>query len=393
MNNPHDSNFVSWTAIGGGRCRDRVTPSVLVCAQHNRRSGQHVARSNIDPTRSHLNECLHGGGTPAEIVKRHTERLALTTKPVRKGSSTAIEIVFSPPNDKATTEFFEACLQWTAANFGGRENILSFDIHNDEAIPHAHVLATALTDGIVSARRIIGRRDLTQALRKRFDADVGARFGLPALSAFDHQARTNLAQRVIAYMTDSDHPATADVALWVTIQQCIAEHPKRFATALRLPILSGFVDSETASSPPSTLTFAKPELLSCVALSENCRKPPSTLGNGSIPKAKRVKTFVEIMTGRGKRTVEDANAKRTRSHNPVCDVSQAVSGTGHSEKNDVSGTSFTDTIRVRDSDFASQSFDPETGEFVEAPIRPQLQKLTAAKWVSDELALRSVGVG
>jgi len=125
--------------------------------KHNRRT---IPCKNADATRSHKNVIL-AGALGADGVMATAERLVLGTgsKP-RRNASWAIELLFTLAPDHGLNDqtYFESCLDWASERYGSG-NILSADVHRDEAAPHMHVLVIALRGGKLQGSVILGCKD------------------------------------------------------------------------------------------------------------------------------------------------------------------------------------------------------------------------------------------
>jgi Plasmid recombination enzyme len=356
------SLFLAFAKLkGGGR--------VLAAARHNKRELQNErgAASHIDEQRSSLNYCLAGEITAKGIdaaAKRRLSDAGITT--LRKDAVRVIEAVFSLPSRSAIDHraYFTDCTRWVGERFGNA-NMLSSDVHLDEAAPHCHVLFVPLVDGRMRGSDLLGGRARLAELANDFHAKIATLYGLPRrVPKLAGEKKHALAEMIVKrLLSDSDGATTSKV--WQSIRDAIENDPEPFAAQLGID-----------TPQPET-------------------------------KPKR-KSFVETMTGTGKRTTEDNNrigfADTPRASKPILcrvrnfadDVSQLKAASNDREsvpnlipkKYSASDTEipFTPTTRVRDSDFSVNCFNPETGEFVESPKRPQLQKLAAAKWVNDQLS-------
>lgn len=76
--------------------------------------------------------------------------------------------------------YFKRALKFIAAEFGGKENILTAAIHRDETTPHMQVLVMPFdrTTNRFSASKMIGGPVGLSAIQDRFHADCGAPHGL-----------------------------------------------------------------------------------------------------------------------------------------------------------------------------------------------------------------------
>jgi hypothetical protein len=333
---------------GGGR--------VLAAARHNKRELQNErgATSHIDSKRSPLNYRIAGYATPAEIDAAVKAAIESTGKTLRRDAVRVIEAVFSLPRDSAIDQrsYFADCTHWIGERFGVA-NLLSSDVHRDEAAPHCHVLFLPLVDGRLRGSDLLGGRAQLAKLADEFHAKVATLYGLPKRAPkLMGERKQTLSKSVIDRLLSASD-ATTRSQVWQSIRDAIERDPEPFATQLGIEL------------------------------------PSDT-------KRRREKSFVAKMTATGKRTTEDTKpigfVKPRETSNPIlCRVRASaadVPSIARPSDSPIAEPEFIESQRVRDSDFSSQSFDAETGEFVEVPIRPQLQKLAAATWVNDELASR-----
>jgi hypothetical protein len=280
-----------------------------------------------------------------------------------------VEAVFSLPRNSTIDHrsYFADCTQWIGERFG-ESNILSSDVHLDEAAPHCHVLFLPLVDGRMRGSDLLGGRARIAELANDFHAKVATLYGLPRrVPKLDYERKQRLAKIVIERLLSTSSAATT-CEVWQSTRGAIENDPEPFAAELGIEL-------PEHDTPPKR------------------------------------KTFTDTMIGKGKRTSEDANpigfVKRSKTSNhilcrvrlsaddvsqpkPAPDACQPIrtierADSDQSEKNSVSDTGFSETTRVRDSDYSPESFNPETGEFVEKKVRPQHRKLAAAKWLDDQL--------
>lgn len=97
---------------------------------------------------------------------------------LRKDYTQAVELLFSLPPDTAinTQEYFERCVVWVERHFGAG-NILSADVHRDEAAPHCHVLVLPLVDGQMRGANLLALSHVAR-LRDDFDKEVAKHYGM-----------------------------------------------------------------------------------------------------------------------------------------------------------------------------------------------------------------------
>jgi Plasmid recombination enzyme len=364
-----NSLFLAFAKLkGGGR--------LLAAARHNKRELQNERRaaSHIDARRSSMNYCLAGEITAKGIDNAAKQMLAdAGIATLRKDAVRVIEAVFSLPSKSEIDHraYFTDCTRWVGERFGVA-NVLSSDVHLDEAAPHCHVLFVPLVDGRMRGSDLLGGRARLAELANDFQANIATLYGLPRrVPKLAGEKKHALAEMIVKrLLSDSDGATTSKV--WQSIRDAIENDAEPFAAQLGID---------------------RPQLET---------------------KPKR-KSFVETMTGKGKRTTEDNNrigfARAPRASNPILcrvrnsadDVSQLNAASNDrravpdliGKKNSVSDTEIpiTETTRVRESNFSVNQFNPETGEFVSIPKRPQLQKLAAAKWVNSQLSKTTAARG
>ena len=219
---------------------------VLQAARHNRRTlaPEVDFRGSIDPARSRLNETLHGPPTPEEVAARAKAlmRAALGDKTVRKDAVLAIEVVFSLPvnhrlpNDRA---YFESCWHWAAAEFGGIDNILSVDIHRDEAAPHCHVLVLPLLDGRMQGARMLGFKSAFASRQARFQEQVAQPFGLGRAPTALSAPQRKMAARMVRQCLEARQDSALSSAIWSAVHHAIEANPLPCLQLLDLPIPEG----------------------------------------------------------------------------------------------------------------------------------------------------------
>jgi hypothetical protein len=155
---------------------------LLAAARHNKRVIQREigAAGHIDATKMHLNYALLGDATPEAVAAKAKSILqSLGITKLRKNAVIAIEIVFSLPVHAQIDHraYFTDCLTWAAGQFGA-DNLLSVDVHLDEAAPHCHILLLPLLGGRMRGSDVMGNRQALQARQTSFYEQVSQRYGL-----------------------------------------------------------------------------------------------------------------------------------------------------------------------------------------------------------------------
>lgn len=231
--------FMSVNKLGGnGR--------VLQAARHNRRSlaPEVDVGGSIHSSLSHLNETLHGPSTPEEVAAhaKTLMRAALGDKTVRKDAVLAIEVVFSlPVNHRLPDDrtYFESCWHWAATEFGGVDNILSVDIHRDEAAPHCHVLVLPLLNGRMQGAKMLGYKSAFASRQERFQAQVAKPFGLGKAPTALSAPQRKMAARMVRQCLEARQDSALSSAIWSAIRQAIEVNPLSCLQLLDLPIPEG----------------------------------------------------------------------------------------------------------------------------------------------------------
>lgn len=201
--------------------------------KHNRRKLPEE-RSHIDPTRSVLNYSLYGEGNPKDIAlhaKFVMFKAGIATP--RKNGVMGVEIIFSLPinrHQQDTRPFFQDCLSWVQRTLPGE--LLAFDVHLDEAAPHAHAVILPLVNGRMQGRDMIGGIGNMNRLRKTWFNDVGRHYGLNQGNAkLSKQDKNMLARAVIKTITNDP---VQQSTLWPLIHDVIHSNPGPYAQHLGL---------------------------------------------------------------------------------------------------------------------------------------------------------------
>lgn len=155
---------------------------ILSAAKHNKRTlkAELGAGAHIDARKTPLNYSLTEP-TTAEQVDR-TAKVAMVQAGIDKPRSNqvmAIEILFSLPINRYQQDnrpFFQCCMDWTKNNIPG--TLLTFDVHLDESVPHAHALILPLVDNKMQGNKIMGGIGNLTRLRNLFYSEVARHYGL-----------------------------------------------------------------------------------------------------------------------------------------------------------------------------------------------------------------------
>jgi len=208
-------------------------------ARHNKRAIQAElgASGHIDATRSHLNITLMGPATADEVARLAKFKIseAGITKE-RKNGVMGVEVVFSLPagHQFDVITYFTACAQWAGTEFGGLDNIVSVDIHRDEAQDHAHVLLVPLFGGRLLGSDAVGNRRKLSELQDKFYKDVAAGFGFSKpRSRVSGNHKVQMVRQVLHRLRNDT--ATKSL-IWSLIREAISRDPQPFALALGIEL-------------------------------------------------------------------------------------------------------------------------------------------------------------
>ena len=329
---------------------------IKAAARHNRREIQAEmgADSHIDPTRTRLNQTLQGAATPDGVAQLAKDLMrGAGIGKLRKDAVLGIEAVFSLPPDTAIndTAYFTDCATWAGGYFGGAQNILSVDIHRDEAAPHCHVLILPLVDNRMDGSNLVGGKQKMLDMQKLFFEAVASRYGLrKAPARLSGEPKQAAGKAVLQKLRE-----TADTALtskvWATFREAIERDPAPYLMALGLVI-------------------DKPK--------------------------KALKTMAAIFTGKGK----GGNRQTENLSNPIGFAvpakRQTLCSVGFADKplpvkeperpiEPQRDHSEGETKRVRESELDPALFDPVTGEFMKPPQTTRLNRAAADSWVAGAL--------
>ena len=199
-------------------------------AKHNKREIQAElgATGSIDPTRSHLNYALLGPATASGVAQlaKDLMRAAGVVKD-RKNGVLGIEVLFSLPHGHPVDDrvYFTACVDWAARYFRGASNILSADVHHDEAQLHCHVLILPLRDGKMSASKMVGNTQNLEAMQDQFYAEVAQLYGLRKPSRkLSVTAKKAGAKAVLQHLRETGDNALQSAG-WANIRAGIENDP------------------------------------------------------------------------------------------------------------------------------------------------------------------------
>lgn len=222
-----------------------VQYGLFALLKHHKRTEK--PKDNIDPKKSILNYSLSeiNGNiivTPEAITSyANTQMLAAGVIKRRINGVMAVEVLFSLPIDwhtRDTRPFFIDSMAWVKQNFEGE--LLSFDVHLDEAAPHAHALILPLVDGKMQGNKMIGGKGNLMRLINLFHKDVAKQYGLSRseYKRVNSADKAELSQTVLNRLqSDSIMKST----VWAWIRDTIVNDPFPVAQMLGITINPNFI--------------------------------------------------------------------------------------------------------------------------------------------------------
>jgi len=335
---------------------------ITAAARHNRREIQAEmgAVGSIDPTRSRLNESLCGPSTAADVGQLAKDLMtAAGVGKLRKDAVLGLEFVFSLPPGHAVDDraYFTACADWAAGTFGGAQNVLSVDIHRDEAQPHCHILILPLIDGRMAGSDLIGGKQKLAALQQDFHAKVAEPYGFTkAPTKLLGTAKQAGAKAVLKKLRETSDSVLQSAA-WPAIRDAIESNPAPYMLALGIELQAVKKSGRTvaqiftskgkgkvreATNPIGFTPPKKEQTLSCVGFTQKTPLP------AACPPLDLPPPYTQTLAPK----------------------SDAIK-----------------TVRVRDSELDPNHFDPDSGEFFTPTTPPaRRQKRAADEWVKQALA-------
>ncbi len=332
---------------------------LIAAARHNKRAIQKElgAAGHIDATKMHLNYALLGDATPEAVAARAKSILQLLgiTK-LRKNAVSAIEIVCSLPVHAQIDHraYFTDCQAWAAGQFGA-ENLLSVDVHLDEAAPHCHMLLLPLLGGRMRGSDVMGNRQTLQARQTSFYEQVSQRYGLlkPHSTRQSPEAKQKATSAVLAKLRATNDTVLKSAA-WPLVRDLITHDPLRWAECLGLEV-------------------------------------------DSSPKPKKLRTMAQIFTSKGKGVQKEKPTHKTPIGNLPTKNTNPYLCVGVSSKSPflMAAKEPAIEVRERESDCTLENgyWDETTGEYLKVTAMVQPNKLAARQWVESALKLQRMSNG
>ena len=367
---------------------------IVAAARHNKREIQAElgATGPIDPKRSCSNEFLTGPSTAASVGKLAKDLMtAAGVVKLRKDAVMGLEFVFSLPpghviDDRA---YFTACAEWAGVAFGGAHNVLSADIHRDEAAPHCHVLLLPLIDGRMDGSNLLGGKQKLMALQKDFHAAVASKFGLSKAPArLAGTAKQAGAKAVLQHLRDTANPILKDRG-WPAYRDAIEAAPAPFLLAYGLELatpkkkLRTFTQIMTSkgkgpAKEPNPIGFTLPKKEQTLCSVGFAPKPPLSAASPLPARPPPVRPPL--------------GARQLPQRQPAIDLPEIdlpeIEAQAEKEEHDLDG----ETVRVRDDDLNPALYDFGTGSWPPQPAaEPALRRQAADAWVAAALPAKRTG--
>lgn len=144
---------------------------------HLDRKTENHSNENIDKERSHLNYdlCEKEGDTLSRMNERLNEVYCMDRKDVKACCEWVVTLPESFKNvpDEHQRKFFEETYEFLANRYGGKENVISANVHNDETTPHMHFdFIPVVWDEKKQREKVSAKEVLTRVELKNFHDDL-----------------------------------------------------------------------------------------------------------------------------------------------------------------------------------------------------------------------------
>jgi hypothetical protein len=350
----------------------RGTSTIKNAVAHNRRTTQaaYGSRSNIDPSRTHLNYCLEGDASPSAIVQKVTA--GMVEHKARTNAPHAIEALVSlPANWKGDIRLLFIDTVAYLKKMLGAGNLLSADVHLDEPNRHMHVLFMPL-EYCEKKGRLVWRSTINKRTREIYDGffiEVGEKHGVRKPIQLSAKVRSMLAEAVIDAMNRSGDAAIRSCA-WEAVKTSIKATPIPFAQLLGIN-LDAFIETKNYLG---SLTVADKPLGSFEAVEAVPKQNSLPVYGVSESTALLIdKETGEIKSELSKTSLFESNAKPDKTSR--LKISQPITYTDEQE-----------TTRERDGEIDSRLFDLESGGVYRLVPKPKHNNRAAADvWVKGQL--------
>ena len=227
-------------SIGLSKIGGRKPCTLENAAKHNKRESAPdlESRGRIDGDRVRLNYSIAGAVDANDVMAMASQLMAdIGTSPdkLRRDYCQAVEIIFSLPTSTTidAAQYFTDCVAWCRDRFGDC-NILSADVHRDEAAPHCHALIAPIQWGRWVGGKLIDRAN-TQSMRESFGRQVAAVYGLRMADKLTGGRKADAVAMVLARI-ESHHGGVIGSDLWQPLRQAIERNPAPFIASMGLTL-------------------------------------------------------------------------------------------------------------------------------------------------------------
>lgn len=146
-------------------------------SNHLDRKTQNHSNEDIDIERTHLNYdlCEKEGDTLSRMNQRLDEVYCMKRKDVKACCEWVVTLPESLKDrpDEHKRKFFEETYEFLADRYGGKQNVISANVHNDETTPHIHFdFIPVVWDEKKEREKVSAKEVITRAELKYFHNDL-----------------------------------------------------------------------------------------------------------------------------------------------------------------------------------------------------------------------------
>ena len=223
--------------------KQKTPQAIRIAADHNKRvrffpQPSAVRSAHSSEFQGPGNENLFGPDTPnavADLARAMMNNSGISR--LRKDAIRAVEIVVSLSRNHKIDDraFFLDSMYWFAERLGGRENLLSVDLHRDEANDHVHGLIIPLVDGHMIGSQLLGGKGKFRGHKSDFEREVCRRHGVRLLMK-DHlsPAEKVLASTAALEVIHQAQDPFLKSPIWSVVKNHITAHPEPYLFLLGL---------------------------------------------------------------------------------------------------------------------------------------------------------------
>jgi hypothetical protein len=208
-------------AIGLSRCGGRKPQTLHTAARHNLREIQAENGADygkIDPTRMALNQVLIGPTTAKEVqaeLMAQYKNIGKDPCKLRRDHNQGHETMISLESDQDAELFFKVIANHANYIFG-KGVVLSFVVHNDQTLPHCHVLTSPIEGGQLCGSKRTKVKSL-KSIKERVQ-EVAKTIGFAPRARMTKCNLSAKAAAVVAQMEKINHPLLHDSTFAIFMQ-------------------------------------------------------------------------------------------------------------------------------------------------------------------------------